>query len=459
MAPRRLPIVDRLTGTPYLPNSGQDRFHRSSAFIKLGLAGIRGGKTCCGGIELLKLAEHNAPFAGLVVSPTYDMLKIGVVDTIRRWWPDAIIQNNSVLERASNGPVDLKLVNGVTLYMRSGEEPDHIRGLTAGYAWIDEPGKCSRYLFDIVVGRVSAPCQRPCVIMTGTPAGMNSWLFDIFGKFPLPAGYDLIRWSLEENATNLGEGYLDNLRATMHPLLAKQEIDAEFIDVNAIAFLPADKLVECEREQLEHAGEREPIYVGIDVGRENDLFVIWSWFKRGDVYHTHDIRVLKGRDFATMEAELYDSVSDPRVRRCSIDATGMGMQFAERAAIKFPGRIDSVRFTAQNKEQIYGILRRHVEEQTIRIPRDPTIRADLMSLEQEVLPGGGIRLRATRSSSGHADRCCAAALGLYAAETGLAKEPQFSWGDTPYRDVRHVKHVVIPQDEQWCVESNEAIWQ
>lgn len=160
------------------------------------------------------------------------------------------------------------------------------------------------------------------------------------------------------------------------------------------------------------------LYIGVDVGRDNDLTVIWVFEKLAGMLFTRRVETLKNMTFAEQEAVLYPYLALPKMRRCCIDQTGLGRQFAERAAEKFGKyRVEGIQFTASSKERMAYPLRAEFEDKTIRIPDTDTIRADLRGVKKTVGASGSIRFDAVRNSNGHCDRFWAMALGVEAAGT------------------------------------------
>jgi phage FluMu gp28-like protein len=155
----------------------------------------------------------------------------------------------------------------------------------------------------------------------------------------------------------------------------------------------------------------------VDVGREHDLTVIWVLERVEDVCWTREVICLERTPFAEQEERLYAILARPNLKRCCIDQTGIGRQFAERAAQRF-GRhkVEGVTFTSAVKEELAYTTRTAFEKKTIRIPADKWIRADLRSLRKEATASGNIRFTGERTSNGHADRFWGLALALHAAQ-------------------------------------------
>jgi phage FluMu gp28-like protein len=171
----------------------------------------------------------------------------------------------------------------------------------------------------------------------------------------------------------------------------------------------------------------------VDVGRDHDLTVLWLCERVGDVFFTRAVDCLENQTFDAQERALYAWLERPEVRRCCIDATGLGRQFAERAQQRFgPARVEAIHFTAVVKEELAGIVRAAFERRAVRIPNEPFVRADLRAIKKETTAAGNIRFTADRGRNGHADRFWALALALHAGQTGHAAGPIHVFPDTAW---------------------------
>lgn len=168
------------------------------------------------------------------------------------------------------------------------------------------------------------------------------------------------------------------------------------------------------------------LYIGVDIGRDHDLTVIWVAEKVGGVYFTRQIIELRNTPFSAQEAELWPLLRRPNVQRCCIDATGLGRQLAERARERFGWKVEEVQFTGPLKEQLAYPLRAAMEERNVRIPRDnPAIMADLRAIKKETTAAGNIRFAADRGKNGHSDRFWALALAIHAGQRPSATLPTY----------------------------------
>ena len=105
---------------------------------------------------------------------------------------------------------------------------------------------------------------------------------------------------------------------------------------DAAAFLTYELIEKCEDPLCpREPSEKASIYMGVDVGRKRDLTVCWGLEKIGDVYWTSWVDVLERAPFQKQFDHISERLRDRRVKRCCIDATGLGMNLAEDLVTAF----------------------------------------------------------------------------------------------------------------------------
>jgi phage FluMu gp28-like protein len=193
--------------------------------------------------------------------------------------------------------------------------------------------------------------------------------------------------------------------------------DAEYAVATGV--LSERKSPEWDWTLAELRAAKNPLYLGVDLGREKDLTVFWLLELNGGTAFTRKLVTLERTPFSEQEERLYELLSLPNLRRATLDASGLGRQFAERAAQKFgERRVEGLTLTAPLKESLAYPLKAAFENGMLRIPPAPGLRADLRSVRRECGAGGILRFTAERGSNGHADRFWALALALRAARVG-----------------------------------------
>jgi len=159
------------------------------------------------------------------------------------------------------------------------------------------------------------------------------------------------------------------------------------------------------------------LYLGVDVARKHDLCVLDVGEKVGDVVWDRLRLELSNKAFSEIKTELYQLLRLPQLKRCCLDATGLGMQLAEEARLEFGWKLEPIHFTAPIKEQLAFGLRTDLEERKVRLVSDDLLRADLRGIKKEVTASGNLRF-AGETSDSHCDRFWAKALRQHAARSG-----------------------------------------
>lgn len=329
---------------------------------------------------------------------------------------------------------ELKFANGLSIYSLS-SSPDAFAGKT-GHIKLDEFAlhREQRELY-----RIAKPATQwggtLSVISThrGTGTVFNELIRDVKEKAN-PMGWSLhtipIQRAVKDGIVeriNLVSGREES-REDFLARLRKECIDEEqwlqeyccvpaddaaaFITYEMIA---AAEVENCHRTYDDLLDAVNPLYVGVDVARKQHLCVIDVEEKIGDVLWERQRIELQNKTFSQIEDELYRVLALPQVKRCCIDATGLGMQLAERAKEKFSWKVEGITFTAPVKEELAYPLRSAFEDRTVRIPRDANLRQDLRGICKETTTAGNIRF-VGESEDSHCDRFWSKALALHAAK-------------------------------------------
>lgn len=182
---------------------------------------------------------------------------------------------------------------------------------------------------------------------------------------------------------------------------------------------PTESLAEFIGSVRAAAKDAQGVYVGVDIGRKCDRTVFWALARVGAAMRTCGVLVMHNRPFGEQAAAGKVLLGLHEVRRMCVDSTGLGAQLGEQWREDHGShRVEDIQITAPVKEEIYSLLRRHVEERTVTLPDDAITLGDLASLRMQPTAAGKIRFIGERTAHGHADRACALALALHAVGTG-----------------------------------------
>jgi phage FluMu gp28-like protein len=202
-----------------------------------------------------------------------------------------------------------------------------------------------------------------------------------------------------------------------------QEYCCQPVD-SATAFITYDLLAlnSCdEKEIIRDINEiraMNEIYIGIDIGRKSDLTAIWITEKTDTcLFVTRRVITLRNMTFSDQKAVIWPLLALPNLRRCCIDSTGLGMQFAEEAQTCFGRyRIEQVTFSGSVKEDMAFRVLTKLQDRRFLIPDTQEIRESFHNIKRVVTAAGNIRFDAERTEAGHSDEFWAAALSLLAAD-------------------------------------------
>lgn len=283
----------------------------------------------------------------------------------------------------------------------------------------------SRALFDILYsGREKRPDSVFAII---TNAGFKqSWQHQLLEKarnntrhwkvYEAPEGHTLATWMSAEG--------IESLRESLDRGVARRVLDNIWTDTIDRPLLEWDLIAQCHADCLwpdgrVPEGQHPELYVGIDVGRSKDRTVIWTLERVGDVLWTREIKVMAGSEFEEQETAIYARMTK-EVLATRIDKGGIGMQMAERLALRHRAQAEGVQLNPAKQGQLALALKTAFQSRRIRIPNDPDLNADLQLVEEVGCGSNGLpMLKTNRGETGHADRFWAAALALY----GVPYEP------------------------------------
>ena len=202
----------------------------------------------------------------------------------------------------------------------------------------------------------------------------------------------------------------------------RQEFNCEFIDSSRTAF-SYEMLAGCETAEASLVWPADyqatgPLYVGIDVGSIHDPTVCVTFERLGARMYMRERIVLQG-----VELSQQDSLLDTAIRRSSrtgIDASGIGLDLAQRLQRKHGGKVVKQVTTAPWKRQAFARLQHRMNDKGIALPLSRELREDFHAYE---VSGAGeqARYRAPRTEDGHSDTASATAHAFDVAEAGAAE--------------------------------------
>ena len=143
------------------------------------------------------------------------------------------------------------------------------------------------------------------------------------------------------------------------------------------------------------------LFIGADIGRRRDRTAIWI-----DQRVDHNVSICRGvllldrMPFEDQHDIFGDLLKHPKVRRASIDETGIGMALVERLRLKFGGKVEGITFTSATKESMSILVRQRFEQRLDLIPQNHReIERDLAAIKRLATPYGNLRFDAERTAA------------------------------------------------------------
>lgn len=201
-------------------HEAQRQFWQSQARYTLFAGGVGSGKTYAGAMRILMMP----PSRGLVVAPTYTLIRDVAQAVFFELCPPALIESHNKAEQRT------VLTTGVEILWRSADRPERLIGVNAGWCWGDEWS----FVNEAAHLRLIARLRRPPALFwaTTTPNGLN-WLYEravVDGR-----GWNVVHATSASNP-HLPPEYLASLKAQYTTEYAQQELEGRFVDFSGGVF-------------------------------------------------------------------------------------------------------------------------------------------------------------------------------------------------------------------------------
>lgn len=158
---------------------------------------------------------------GAILAPTYRMLKDATMLTFFEKFPN-VVHEHSVSDKVTI------LKDGKTIFWRSADDPNSLRGPNLNWFWLDEADYMDEQVWNVMLGRIR---RHPSTcFLTTSPNGDQNWVYQKVYK-PFVTGddqYDVITAKTADNIY-LPTEYLANLKTAYTSEYARQELEGEFI--------------------------------------------------------------------------------------------------------------------------------------------------------------------------------------------------------------------------------------
>jgi len=283
----------------------------SESRFKIVIAGRRGGKSYASIASLAKNARYPNKKC-MYVAPSYRMAKQIVWEDLKQ-----LLKERNWAKKINESELTVTLVNGSTIFLRSADNPDSIRGIGLDYVVLDEAADIPK-LEDTwqAVIRPTLSDRQGSALIISSPKG-KGYLYDLYNN-----AKHLEDWQSWQYTTAQGgivsEQELEQARKDLDERTYKQEYEAQFVDYSGLIYYAfgehniTDMQFGSENIQI-------PIHVGMDFNVDPGCAVIGFQHSKG--IHIYDEVEIWGTDTAEMVKEIQRRYPN-RTYFCYPDASG-----------------------------------------------------------------------------------------------------------------------------------------
>jgi len=346
-------------------------------------------------INLLLYYSINYPKSNLLwVSPYYSMATKVLLQIIEG------IESSGVAKSANKSDYVMTLINGSTIWFRSAEKPETIRGLSIDYAFLDEAQDISDDAFNKAILPTLTAKGKKCLI-AGTPK-LKNWFYQYhqrgisdepsYKSFTAPSSISPF----------VSAQFLKEQEESLPPSIFRQEFMAEYIDGDSEVFSNIDGV--CVLNEYPQTKERT--WGGLDVATKGDYTVltimdavgrvVWIWRDRGLEY-TQIV------DKVSYYCKIYNT-------ELFIEANSIGDAVYEMVKKKYKN-VQPFITTNTSKENIIRRLISDIADGSVELPSPKLflpLYQELQMFQFKYLPSGKVQYEA--QSGWHDD--CVMSLGI-----------------------------------------------
>lgn len=378
----------------YIPHVGQGAFHESKARFRILAAGRRWGKTQAACYEAVQTAIIKPGAVVWIVAPIFGQAMISW-RMIRQFMPLHLVKDYHLTEKY----VELK--NGATLWIKSGDNPDNLRGEGLDFLVVDEASMIREEVWQALRPALSDKQGRAVII--STPKAHN-WFYELFTRGQDQAYPDYQSWRLPTAANPyILPEEIEEAKRTLPELVFRQEFLAEFLDDIGAVFRGIRR---CIGGELRDPTPNESYIMGVDLAKYSDFTVISVMTQTGDLVAFDRFNQL---DWA-FQIERIKIIAQKYKAKIYIDSTGIGDPIFEN--LKRAGlNIEGYRFTNESKKRLIEGLSLAIEQGKIHFPEIPELLNELTIFGYSTTASGTVTYNAPGSY--HDDTVISLALACY----------------------------------------------
>ncbi len=185
------------------------------------------------------------------------------------------------------------------------------------------------------------------------------------------------------------------------------------LTITAIPGLPGQYMQKGDISQgIDGQGGKIGIWWGVDIGRTRDATAKVGVSRDvAEMMITRHISEMKKKSFIEQKEKLRRILEAPNCEVMGIDRGGIGMNLHEDLQFEYPAKVRGYNFAPAVKERLAKKVKRAFEERKIRIPNDPSLIQQILSIKRKPNKTN-IFSYDTEDKTHHADKFWALALAI-----------------------------------------------
>ena len=193
--------------------------------FKVVVAGRRWGKSRLAAVTALTEALNPLNVKKkpvFIIGPTYQQTK-----TI--YWADLMELGKEVIESVRINEGEIRLINGVTIYLRGSDREDTLRGLGLWFAVLDEVQDMKSQVWSTIIRPTLSDVQGRALLIF-TPKGHSNWTYGLWTEAEenKSGEWAAFHFKTSDNPYIL-ESEVESARASMSSQAFEQEFEASFV--------------------------------------------------------------------------------------------------------------------------------------------------------------------------------------------------------------------------------------
>lgn len=287
-----------LKGRLFVPHAAQVPVLNNRARFRVLAAGRRFGKTKLAAREIVRRSRESDKMIWWVAN-TYKNVRRGYREVVRQLPPSWLAKPAPT---ATSNELILHLKNGTIIEFYSGGNPDALAGEGVDFMVVDEGALIADEVWSQLLRPTLADKNGHALIIS-TPRGHN-WFWNMYNRGLDSSKREYAAWQFAQTANPyIPAEETESMRDELPRILFAQEIMAEFLASGASIF--GEGISTPGAILDEFAIPVGDIYVGIDLGKENDFTVISA---------------SRGSDRRPVAREKFNDIAWPRQRERIRDA-------------------------------------------------------------------------------------------------------------------------------------------